>query len=118
MVKNDVTAEIAKMKNEISIHMKERIEPILMKFYNNDDMYKRGKIENLPRTIWFYYVLNDEVKSFSFRFAFINDALCVITTFHCAKNGFTFEKEKSLEKVLDLLTKQVRKNILSKLYEN
>jgi hypothetical protein len=117
MIENNVS-EISKMKNEIITHMNERIEPILMKFYNNDDMYKRGKIENLQRTIWFYYVLSGEVKSFSFRFAFINEDLFVITTFHCAKSGFVIEKEKNLEIVLNSLTLQVRKYILSKLYEN
>lgn len=117
MIENNVS-EISKMKSEIITHMNERIEPILMKFYNNDDMYKRGKIENLQRTIWFYYVLNDQIKSFSFRFAFINDDLYVLTKFNCAKNGFVIEKDKNLEIVLSSLTKQVRKFILSKLYEN
>jgi hypothetical protein len=116
---NDVTAEITKMKNEIETHMTEKIEPILKGFKKIDGLVNlETTVFSLERTIWFHYKLDgDEVKSFSFNFMFSEEDLCVLTRFHCIENGFTIEKEKNIEKILNSLNKEVKKYVFSLLYD-
>jgi hypothetical protein len=119
----DKLEEILKIRNEISLYISEKIEPIFINRYtkekNSGSVVPFEDLEPMARRKkWFHYKQKgNEMRSFSFETYYSVPDKSVLIRFYTNSAVVEIEKGNDLEKIFNSLRKEVKKYILSKMYE-
>jgi hypothetical protein len=107
-------AEMLQMKEEISLYMKEKIEPMFFQGYKKLDTIKGDPLDKM---IWFPYK-NQETEKISvfFEFHYAFRVISVSVRFHTENKSFSIRREEKLERIFNSFIVEMKKYALSKMY--